>query len=185
MAKETVSLGGVTKRVADDGEDDLGGVLRADDPSADEDEVEHDVLAWTRTQVQAEVDRLKQCDQACLSIPVKNMGVVHEDGVLINRVEANTSYDFDQVKQLLLSDAVPCPCKPGYFYRNLVLFTGSIPLLMPYLYEESAANTLNEWWIVNNKLDRSHHRVEQFHNVADLREDSDDEDGQAAEKQGA
>ncbi len=50
---------------------------------------------------------------------VKNVGVFREEKKVINRVETNTSFDFDLVQQLMVSDSTPCPLKEGFHYANV------------------------------------------------------------------
>ena len=39
-----------------------------------------------------------------------------EEDVYVNRVECDTAFDFDRVEQILISEPIPCPIKPGYNY---------------------------------------------------------------------
>lgn len=93
---------------------------------------------------------------------VKNCGVVREKAhVVVNRVEVNTGFDFDNVQRLMLSDPVPCPVKAGYWYVTVLLFTDKpLPLVLPYLYERNSYNTLTQWVFINNNLARSRHSVD-------------------------
>jgi hypothetical protein len=90
--------------------------------------------------------------------------------LLVNRVEVGTAFDFKRVTQILVSEPVACPVKPGYNYVNVVLVVpaasgGVAPvLLMPYLYDTSygRANNLSEWELINSKMETARHRVAAF-----------------------
>lgn len=77
----------------------------------------------------------------------------------IHRIEVNTAFDFDAVKQLMYSDPEPLPAsvKAGYCYRTVVLMVDDSgtapPMLVPYIYEDRGpALAFSHWRIVNNKL---------------------------------
>ncbi|EPZ31407.1 hypothetical protein O9G_003129 [Rozella allomycis CSF55] len=88
-----------------------------------------------------------------------------------NRVELKTTFDFDKVKKILISDPVDYPGKKGYKYVHVLLFTDkSIFLIMPYIYDNAlktdkginVINNLNDWLFINGLGQRSRHRIEQF-----------------------
>ncbi len=85
-----------------------------------------------------------------------------------NRVVFDTSFDFDKVKQILVSPAVNCEPLPGYRCANVVLLTHSSPvaLLFPYVWNPTAAsafgvqgNDLARWCFVNRAGKESTHVV--------------------------
>ena len=53
-------------------------------------------------------------------VPLFQTAIVKENDVYVNRVECDTAFDFDRVEQILISDPISCPIKPGY---NYVCFT--------------------------------------------------------------
>jgi len=38
---------------------------------------------------------------------------------IVNRLEVDTGFDFDRVKQIMLSEPIACPVKAGYNYVNV------------------------------------------------------------------
>eukprot|EP00928_Gymnodinium_smaydae_P013800 TRINITY_DN15007_c0_g1_i1.p1 TRINITY_DN15007_c0_g1~~TRINITY_DN15007_c0_g1_i1.p1 ORF type:complete len:204 (+),score=50.84 TRINITY_DN15007_c0_g1_i1:57-668(+) len=123
------------------------------------------VKEWVKGELDKEVARVEACGQKILRLAVKNCSVVRPDkNSVINRVEIDTTFDFDAVQQIMLSDAMPCPLeeKKGFSLRFVVLSTGKpIVMILPYLYDTSmAGNSLREWSLINNKLKSSRHRVD-------------------------
>ena len=86
-----------------------------------------------------------------------------QDGAtIVNRVECDTTFDFNKVTMLLLSAETECWIKQGYSYVNVVLFTEKpVPLLLPYLFDKlhQPDNTLQEWAFINKNLEKARHRV--------------------------
>jgi hypothetical protein len=81
--------------------------------------------------------------------------------------ECDTAFDFDKVKQIMVSDTVVCPVKENYMYVNVLCFTAQpLPLILPYLYFNSGKNTLRDWLFVNNKMVESRHQVKEFKTVS-------------------
>lgn len=129
----------------------------------------------------AEVARLKDLGVTVLLLRVKNVGVVIENVPepdrkagkmrrdVANRAEVDTAFDFDRVKQLMVSDPVPCPVKAGYSFVHVVLTVESRtspPLLLGYLYDGGVAgNDLRSWLFVNKTGRASRHRVDEFAEV--------------------
>ena len=137
----------------------------AGDPDeGSDDEVEHDVKAWVAVQVAAECTRAQGLGQRVLRLAVKNCGLVRRDEGIVNRVEVDTGFNFDTVKQILLSDPIPVPCKPGYALRHLVLSTGKpLVVLLPYVYDTTVSkNSFGLWEFQNNKAQASTHQVNVF-----------------------
>lgn len=133
-------------------------------------EAEEEVAAWIAEQSAAEVKRLKQngvervLPIACAAFCTQDSGV-H----VTNHVELITSYDFDNVRQILVSEPRPCPVKEHFAHVHVVLQTdkhslATLCILLPYLYDtrSSARNTLKNWAFVNSAGKESRHRVDQF-----------------------
>eukprot|EP00742_Colponemidia_sp_Colp-10_P009554 GILJ01010431.1.p1 GENE.GILJ01010431.1~~GILJ01010431.1.p1 ORF type:complete len:168 (+),score=32.94 GILJ01010431.1:29-532(+) len=134
-----------------------------------EDNPDYDVAQWMKEQMAKEIARLKTQGATVIPMTVKNTGVVKGGGKkapLINRVEVDTGFDFDKVKQIMLSDPIPSP-KEGFSYVNVLLFTDKpVPLILPYLFDSRKnRNSLSEWVFINNKLIQSRHRVNNFSTV--------------------
>ena len=112
-----------------------------DDPYADDREVA--VAEWCEAQANAEVARLKAMNQRSIMLVPKNMGIVSKDSekmkrITVNRVEVGTGFNFDKVRQIMLSPRVPCPVKDGFEYVHVLLFTDKpVPIIMPYLFDAS------------------------------------------------
>ena len=49
-------------------------------------------------------------------VPLLQTSIVKENDLYVNRVECDTAFDFDRVEQILISEPIPCPIKPGYNY---------------------------------------------------------------------
>lgn len=139
------------------------------------------VAEWMAAQSAAEVERLRDLGQAVLLLRAKNVGVVIENVPepdrmagkmrrdVANRAELDTAFDFDRVAQLMVSDPVPCPVKPGYLFVHVVLAVSSRaspPLLLGYLYDGAIqGNDLRSWLLVNKAGRSSRHRVDEFAEV--------------------
>lgn len=94
--------------------------------------------------------------------------ILQEDGLVVNRVEVDTTFDFTKVRMLLVSTPSTCWEKPGFAYVNLVLFTEKpVPLLLPYLYQRDLQpdNDLRQWVFINKKGERARHEVSQLEDV--------------------
>jgi len=77
----------------------------------------------------------------------------------INRVIFNSLLDFSQVTNILISQSVPCPIRPGYQYVNVVAYMAGkeIPLIFPYVYKtrirsQAGKNNLKHWILINKKF---------------------------------
>lgn len=139
------------------------------------------VASWMAEESAAEVARLKGLGVVVLLLRVKNVGVVVENipepdrkagkmrRDVANRAEVDTAFDFDRVKQLMVSEPVPCPVKAGYSFVHVVLTVesrASPPLLLAYLYDTSIpGNDLRSWLFVNKTGRSSRHRVDEFAEV--------------------
>lgn len=134
---------------------------------AEELELARKVKEWALKQLDAEVARVQACGQRILKLTAKNCGIVRpEGGSVFNRVEVDTEFDFDSVKQIMMSDPEACPLqeKQGFCLRFVVLSNGKPTLLiLPYLYDSSVAdNSLQDWEFINNKMQSSRHHVNCF-----------------------
>ncbi|EGC34112.1 hypothetical protein DICPUDRAFT_12102, partial [Dictyostelium purpureum] len=128
--------------------------------------IEKKVVAWMKEQVNNEKKRIISLGSKSILVDVKNAGIVKEDNKIINRMELNTSFDFNKVTQIMVSDSIECPMKKGYYYMNVLLFANNpIPLLVPYIYLKSTENKLNDWLFINNQFQRSQHRINEFKDV--------------------
>lgn len=132
---------------------------------------ESEVATWMQEQLAAEIARLNEQGARVAPVKVKNTGLVRERRggreVVFNRIECDTSFDFRKITQLLHSDPVDCPLKPGFKYVNVVCFSRKpIPLLIPYLYDAAAeGHDLARWLFVNNRLDEARQIIEHFDDV--------------------
>jgi len=56
--------------------------------------------------------------------------------------------------------------KKGYRYINVLLFANNpVPLIVPYVYQESTENKLTEWLFINNQFSRSRHTIKEFNTL--------------------
>ena len=130
--------------------------------------VEPELVAWMREQVANEVARVKEeHGQAVLPLKVKNFAIIRKSSTkVVNRIEFDTAWDFDNVTQILVSEPIDVPpaLKPKAKYIQLVLLCDKpLPLLAPYIYSTSHKNNdLHHWLFINNKLKHSMHEVEAY-----------------------
>jgi hypothetical protein len=151
---------------------------------------ELEVAQWITKQLNREIKRISSMGQQVLPVTAKNTGIVREESevvetanseagkagssdagaqakrtTIINRVELSSSFDFSRVEQLMTSEPIPCPCKPGYSLIFLVMVVKPPaapsghksrrapppPLLAPYIYDSRIAeNDLSTFSLVNN-----------------------------------
>eukprot|EP01138_Halocafeteria_seosinensis_P008599 gb/GECG01008789.1/.p1 GENE.gb/GECG01008789.1/~~gb/GECG01008789.1/.p1 ORF type:complete len:194 (+),score=28.84 gb/GECG01008789.1/:1-582(+) len=130
---------------------------------------ETNVKDWIQAKVKAEVDRLNSLGQGVIPVEVRNCSVIKgESASWMNRIEANTSFDFEQIQQVLRSEPEPCPVKQGYSFVYVVLFTNKLPLLVPYIYSTTGqyqSNDLTEWVFINNKMQEARRWVESYSDI--------------------
>ena len=155
--------------------------MSTDDPYLEDRETE--VAEWCEAQAAAEVARLKECGQRSVLLVPKNMAIVRKDSekykaIIVNRVEVGTGFDFNKVRQIMLSPKVACPVKEGFEYCNVLLFTEKpVPIILPYLFDASVtSNTLNEWEFVNSSMASSRHSVEFDEDVAAAAKEEEEEE---------
>eukprot|EP00026_Physarum_polycephalum_P016663 Phypoly_transcript_17625.p1 GENE.Phypoly_transcript_17625~~Phypoly_transcript_17625.p1 ORF type:complete len:165 (+),score=29.89 Phypoly_transcript_17625:297-791(+) len=124
------------------------------------------VADWMDMMLQTELKRIREAGSNAIPVPVKNVGIIREDNKVINRIEANTAFDFDKIQQLMVSDPTPCPHKADFSYANVLLFTDKpVPIIFPYMYSTATPNKLKSWLFVNNSLQQSRHQVKKFRGV--------------------
>jgi hypothetical protein len=132
--------------------------------------VEGSVAKWISIQIEAEIKRLSALSQRCIPVPVLMMAIVREAreeppaGERVwNHVEFKTSFDFSKVKQILLNDPIPCPCKDHHNLVLLVLITDHpVPMLAPHIYDARVPNDLNFWVFVNSSSEKVRLQVDGF-----------------------
>eukprot|EP00628_Pelagophyceae_sp_CCMP2097_P014442 CAMPEP_0206825404 /NCGR_PEP_ID=MMETSP0975-20121206/14325_1 /ASSEMBLY_ACC=CAM_ASM_000399 /TAXON_ID=483370 /ORGANISM="non described non described, Strain CCMP2097" /LENGTH=152 /DNA_ID=CAMNT_0054367695 /DNA_START=54 /DNA_END=509 /DNA_ORIENTATION=+ len=121
-----------------------------------DDEVETELACWVKVQTDAEVARATAQGGRILRLSSKNCGIVRDaddGGRIRNRIEVDTGFNFDKVQQILLSDAMPIPTKPGFELRFLILSTGQpLVLLVPYVYDAGIVkpDDMRNWEFINN-----------------------------------
>ncbi|KAI8821626.1 uncharacterized protein EV422DRAFT_424317 [Fimicolochytrium jonesii] len=141
------------------------------------DEVDEVAKAYILSQRACEADRLRSAGVKPLELPVKNYGIVrhddHQPPMIINRIEIDTGFDLNRIRQILVSEPVKYSHRSGFHYVNLLLITENpmIPILLPYLYTEAVKatdakqikNDLREWVFINSKGLRARHSVQEYH----------------------
>ncbi|EFA77036.1 hypothetical protein PPL_09789 [Heterostelium album PN500] len=135
-------------------------------PTTNDNLKETKVLNWMKEMLNKEIKRIKDQGAKCIPFEVKNTGIVKEDGLVINRLEVKTTFNFDQVIEILISESTECPHKKGYHFINVLLFTRKpVPYIIPYIYLKTEENKLTDWVFMNDLLGRSQHKINQFENV--------------------
>eukprot|EP00002_Diphylleia_rotans_P025290 TRINITY_DN4997_c0_g7_i1.p1 TRINITY_DN4997_c0_g7~~TRINITY_DN4997_c0_g7_i1.p1 ORF type:complete len:145 (-),score=35.38 TRINITY_DN4997_c0_g7_i1:76-510(-) len=119
---------------------------------------------WVKEQIDAEVSRIKAAGSMAIPLSVKNMSIVRENKKVFNRLEVETAFDFDQIIQIMVSDPVACPLKTGNSYCHVLLFKDmqKPPIILPYIYQPTKSNKLNEWIIINQAMKRTILHVNSF-----------------------
>jgi len=98
---------------------------------------------------------------------------------IVNRMELDTSFDFEKIQQVMVSEAQPIPERDGFKFCSVLLFTDKpVPLLVPYVFLECISlddstgrkgekikNPLDTWLLVNNKFQSTRHHVAAFEPV--------------------
>ncbi|KAF8980466.1 hypothetical protein BGZ46_004150 [Entomortierella lignicola] len=158
-----------------------------------------DAKAWIKENVEQEVARIRSTGANIEPLAVKNFGIVvdlsRKKATAINRIEVNTSFDFKNIQQIMVSPGIAYPHKENFEYVNVLLFGESVetPMLVPYLYDTkfktqeadnednstpvssagstdqrpwiSVKNNLTEWLLVNSKHQRARHHIDEFHDI--------------------
>ncbi|KAJ3290553.1 hypothetical protein HK104_006690 [Borealophlyctis nickersoniae] len=161
------------------------------DEIAEELSVDTAAKTWISERAAVEAERLRSNGVRPLLMQVRNYGIVrqeeHKSMLVINRVEIDTGFDFEQrVKQIMVSDPIPYPNKGDFSYVNVLLLTEKLelPLLVPYIYpnavqsktkgsgsdkskkgEKLVKNDLKEWLLINSKGQRSRHSIHEYHSI--------------------
>ncbi|KAG0256587.1 hypothetical protein DFQ27_005655 [Actinomortierella ambigua] len=123
--------------------DDATGVELGDPSEVMEvDQESIDAKAWINERVESELTRVKATGVNVTSLPVKNFGIVvdlsRKKPVAINRIEIDSTFDFKQIQQIMVSPSIPYPHKTNFEYVNVILLTANqedTPMLIPYLYD--------------------------------------------------
>ncbi|KAF9970722.1 hypothetical protein BGZ73_006503 [Actinomortierella ambigua] len=144
-ASVTNRAGGIAAAVqhAPQSLDDATGVELSDPTEVMEvDQESIDAKAWINERVETELTRVKATGVNVSSMPVKNFGIVvdmsRKKPVAINRIEIDSTFDFKQIQQIMVSPSIPYPHKANFEYVNVILLTANpedTPMLVPYLYD--------------------------------------------------
>ncbi|KAF9114227.1 hypothetical protein BGX27_011429 [Mortierella sp. AM989] len=100
-----------------------------------------DAKAWIKENVEQEATRIRSTGTNIEPLTVKNFGVVvdlsRKKASAINRIEINSSFDFKNIQQIMVSPGIPYPHKENFEYVNVLLFgeSAATPMLVPYLYD--------------------------------------------------
>ena len=115
---------------------------------------------WVKQQVAIEQARLQSMAMKALPMTVKNITTSN----LGHRIEIASAFDFNNVVELLLSDAQDCALKPGFVFQLVVLFTANgiksnICMLVPIVIPESFrhANSMDVTFVNSNFSESTHH----------------------------
>lgn len=138
-------------------------------PELAQGEVEEDVAAFVAEQMRAECARLKQGGVERV-LPMSCTGFCTQDsGAHVwNVVEVSTSYDFDKIRAILISEPRPLKMKEHYMHVHLVLQTdkhelSTLCMLLPYIYDSrNKRNTLKNFTFANSAGKESRHRIDSF-----------------------
>lgn len=137
------------------------------------DKVETEVKSWLEGLVAKECCRVRRVNGTrVIPLPVKNCGILVESkgkkNVIVNRLEIDTGFDFDKVKQILLSPPIPCPVKPNFSMVFCVLLTEKpLPMIVPYMFDVTTRlNFLREWVFINSRLKKSRHSIQGLKSIS-------------------
>ncbi|ORX77372.1 hypothetical protein BCR32DRAFT_270696 [Anaeromyces robustus] len=148
-------------------------------------EIDLKLNEYLKKKVDDEIQRIKSINNLSpIPMPIKNTSIVIDftkpkHPVAINRIEANSGFDFKKIKKIMVSEPEPIDIKPGYSYVHVLLFTDKpLPIIVPYLYDVNlktvtekdkkevlVKNNLTEWLLINSKGERTRHHVEAFLDV--------------------
>lgn len=122
---------------------------------------------WAKEKMDEEVKRLRDMGQKSTVMKVTKLYVEHdhETETFVNCIDVDTSFDFDEISQILLSDTEACPKKEGFGFVKVVLISHEAskpPVLLPYLFDSSTTNKLTFWSFSNKEGKNSRHEVENF-----------------------
>ncbi|OQR92860.1 hypothetical protein ACHHYP_03122 [Achlya hypogyna] len=132
---------------------------------------ELELAAWIKKRSAKEAKRLQKMGVKCVALGVKNMSIVREDSIVLNRVEVDTSFSMNLIEQIMVAeDRTHVPGKAGYVYVNVLLLAKPVSatkqpaaLVMPYVFDTAIdGNDLTQWVFINNDFERSQHIVQAF-----------------------
>ncbi|OQR89999.1 hypothetical protein THRCLA_22605 [Thraustotheca clavata] len=141
----------------------------AEEETYELDATEAALASWIKKRLAKEVKRLKKMGADCISLSVKNMAIVREEALILNRVEVDTTMSMNTIQQIMVAEERQnVPDKEGYLYVNVVLLAQptsneQIAYLMPYVYDANIlSNDLTQWVFINNEFERSQHAISAF-----------------------
>ncbi|KAM9968038.1 hypothetical protein ACTFIW_002469 [Dictyostelium discoideum] len=145
----------------------LGEIVSDKNGGEFDDVIERNVVVWMKDQLNKEKRRINRMGSKSIPVDVKNAGIIKEEnGVILNRMELNTNFDFDKVSQIMVSESTECPVKKGYHYITVLLFANNpTPLIVPYIYFNDTQNKLTDWLFINNQFSRSRHTINEYKDV--------------------
>lgn len=159
------------------------------------------VSGWAREQLDVEIKRLQGLGVKVLPVPVLRVALEIErpEDVpklskeelkalrkakkpvpitagrnIVNYIQANSSFDFNRVTQIMVSASKPCDARAGWRYVTLLLRTSpnagtaatAAPMLaLPYTYAagpEYSDNTLQHWKFENKDEKTARHVVDEL-----------------------
>ncbi len=126
-----------------------------------EDQIDLKAVEFIKEESEKEHKRLKTFGLIPLVIKVKNFGLTRKDEKIINRIELSTKFNFEDVKEIFISPPINYPFRHNFKFSNLVLMTENtkVPLLIPYLYEDTAENDLKRFLFINENLVHCLHEI--------------------------
>ena len=115
---------------------------------------------WLMERLDQEVETISAQGVKPIPLLPRTMGHIVEGPKYLNRVEVQTNFPFNTVKQMMLSEPEDYPLREGYRYINVLLFTGKpVPIIVPYVYQHIEENDLQHWILVNGKGEEVTHKV--------------------------
>ncbi len=137
------------------------------------DQMVQKMYEWSVDLMRKEKERLKGLGVEPIDLEVVDMSVLVEGKKKqINRVIFNSEIDFSKVKQILISQGVQCPHRPGYQYVNVVAYAHGqdIPIIFPYVYKtrlrsQAGKNNLKHWILINKKFQEAYHLVQAYETI--------------------
>lgn len=150
----------VDKQTDDDSDDSVNDDLDALPATNLDDSLK--LKEWVKEQIAKEETRLRSMAVRPLAMTVKNITTSN----LGHRIEIASSFDFDAVAELLVSEAIDCELKPGFVLQIVVLFTANgmksnicmlVPIVIPESYRHANSMTVT---FVNANFAESTHRVD-------------------------
>lgn len=113
--------------------------------------------AWITKTVAEECQRIRVSGARAIPLPTKNCGILVEADDMketetsnfnrsgnkrrrvkvVNRIEISSGMDFRSIGQIMVSEPLEYPFRPGYLYVHILCFTAAsntMALLVPYVY---------------------------------------------------